>query len=103
EDAPALARGDETHHARRAVSAPGDDDDVCDAPDRRSARIEQRQAHHPECVDEIACHRENATDDGPRGMDSRASLGALVGNRPDLRLAALGMDPGLRDVMELIP
>src|SRR5436190_14135990 len=56
----------------------------------------------------------NATEGGPwvtgsiaLGSSSRtgegSSLAALVRTRPDLRLAALGIDPGLRDVMELIP
>ena len=56
EDAAALAGGDETEHSRRHTGAAGDDDDVVEPTDRRTAGIEQRQAHDSERVDQIACH-----------------------------------------------
>ena len=56
EDAPALAGGDEAEDAGRAAVRAGDDDDVVEPADGVAAGVEQGQAHHPERVDEVACH-----------------------------------------------
>ena len=48
--------GDEADDAGRMPPAAGDDDDVVDPADRRATGVEQRQAHHPERVDQLACH-----------------------------------------------
>ena len=57
EDAPPLARRDEPDDlGQRAPALPRNDDDVLEPADRAPASVEQWQAHHPECVDQIACH-----------------------------------------------
>ena len=56
EDPPALAGGDEAEHARGDAGAAGNDDDVVEPADGRAAGVEQRQAHDPERVDQLACH-----------------------------------------------
>ena len=72
EDPPPLAAGDESDDARRnrrfraLAGATGDGDDVLDSPDRCSTCVEQRQPHHPECVDQLTGHaRRLPTAPGP--------------------------------------
>ena len=61
EDPPALAAGDETDDPGRGAGATGHDDDVDDLADLGPAGVEQWQAHHPECVDHLACHTGETT------------------------------------------
>ena len=61
EDPPALAAGDEPDDPWRSAGAARDDDDVDDLADLGAAGVEQGQAHHPECVDHLACHAGEAT------------------------------------------
>ena len=56
EDPAALARCDEAEDPRRGAGATWHDDDVLDLADRRATGVEQGQAHHPERVDQLACH-----------------------------------------------
>ena len=56
EDPAALTRCDEAKDARRMPRATWHDDDVLDLADRRATGVEQVQAHHPERVDQLACH-----------------------------------------------
>ena len=61
EDLAALAGGDEPDDAGRRARPAGHEHDVGDLADLGSAGVEQRQTHHPECVDDVACHAAKAT------------------------------------------
>ncbi len=61
EDPAMLTGGDEPGDTRRLADSAGHDDDVLDLADLGAAGVEQRQAHHPERVDQLACHAAQAT------------------------------------------
>ncbi len=61
EDPAALALGDESDDARQRARPTGHGDDVLDPADRRPTGVEQRQAHHPERVDQVASHATKVT------------------------------------------
>ena len=56
EDPPALAAGDEPDDPWRSAGSARHDHDVDDLADLGATGVEQGQAHHPECVDHLACH-----------------------------------------------
>ena len=56
EDPAALARRHEAEDPRRVAGATWHDDKILDLADRSATGVEQRQAHHPERVDQLACH-----------------------------------------------
>ena len=55
-DAPTLAGGNKSGDTGGRAATAGHHDNVVDTADCRPAGIKQRQAHHPECINEIACH-----------------------------------------------
>ena len=71
EDASALARSNESEHARGFVAAARHDHDVVDFADRGSAGVKQRQPHDAICVDEVGCGRHEARLPMRRGTTSR--------------------------------
>jgi hypothetical protein len=74
EDLAALTGGHEPDDPRRVPGAPGYEHDVGDLADLRSTCVEQGQAHHPERVDDVACHAAKAT---PRPCSARVASPAF--------------------------
>ena len=61
EDPAALAGGHEPDHAGRLAGSARHDDEILDLADLGPAGVEQRQAHHPKRVDQLACHTAQTT------------------------------------------